>query len=391
MPVHRSGPTTLVLPFGRKPYRLDLATDSLKVTAGAVAQGLELRGAITRALAAPIGSKRLRERVTPGQRVLIVVSDQSRDDPRAELIAAIRAELPETVATTIAIANGTHGLSDIESLHLGEAAEGLTVVNHDAFDRDAAREIGTTRRGTPIRVNPRVVEADLIVATGVIKPHYFAGYGAGIKSVFPGLGENDSVRANHALKREPNARAGVVDGNPCREDLEECLAFVPPVFIVNLVRDATGAVATCVAGDPIRAFRAGAGVCGDLYRVAAPSSRAVVVSDHLPVTGSLYQASKLVAAAAPLLAERGTIIVAADCPDGIGPVDVVNHGIYEIGLRPRLPAKHRVVLVSTLSEYKVATTYCRWAPSVEAALAEIDDVPIVIPCAGSMLLERTNA
>src|SRR5690606_12682553 len=246
----------------------------------------------------------------------------------------------------------------------------------------------TTRRGTPVEIHRAVVEADLVVATGCIIPHYFAGYGAGIKALFPGLGGSASVRVNHRLKEEPGARAGVVDGNPCREDLEEVAEMLPrPPFILNAVLDDDGAARAAVAGEVRAAFRAGAAACEPLYRVRAAPSRAVVVSGKHPVTASLYQASKLVAAAAPLLAPGGTVVVAAECGEGTGPLDVVNRGIYEIGLRPRLPAEHRVVLVSSLPDEVVRQTYCEPAPSVEAALAGAPEPPLVLPRAGSLLCE----
>ena len=389
MPARRSGPTSHLLPYGQEPYCLAVTTDSVVVSPNRAHSPLALGPALANALSRPIDSPRLRDLARPGQRVLIVVSDDTRDDPRAALLAAIIAELPTGVQIAVAVANGTHGPCEIERLRLGTLAGNFVVINHDAFDSTAMRHLGTTARGTPVVVNTCVVDADVIVATGTIKPHYFAGYGAGIKSIFPGLGENAAIRTNHELKREPDARAGVVLGNPCRDDLEEVLAFVPPVFLLNLVRDEHGAIAAAVAGHAVSAFRAGARVCGGLYRATAPVSRAVVVSDELPVTATLYQACKLVAAAAPVLADRGTVIVVAECADGTGPIDVVNHGIYELGLRPRLPPKHRVVLVSSLSEYRVSSTFCAWAPSVEAALAQIDDVPTIIPRAAAMILEPT--
>jgi lactate racemase len=105
------------------------------------------------------------------------------------------------------------------------------------------------------------------------------------------------------------------------------------------------------------------------------------------VTASLYQASKLVAAAAPLLVPGGRIVVAAECWQGTGPLDIVNQGIYEIGIKPRLPAAHRVILVSSLPRDEVEQTYCEWAPSVEAALVDDDDPPTVLPRAGRLLCQ----
>src|SRR4029079_1631326 len=103
-----------------------------------------------------------------------------------------------------------------------------------------------------------------------IIPHYFAGYGAGIKAVFPGLGGHREIRINHRLKAEPTARAGVVDGNPCREDLEEVAALLPRrPYLLHAALDDDGAARAAVAGDVIAAFRAGARACEPLYRVRA--------------------------------------------------------------------------------------------------------------------------
>ncbi|HUH03516.1 MAG TPA: hypothetical protein VML75_16075, partial [Kofleriaceae bacterium] len=66
----------------------------------------------------------------------------------------------------------------------------------------------------------------------------------------------------------------------------------------------------------------------------------------------------------------------------------VNRGIYELGIAPRLPA-HRVVLVSELPRVIVATTYCEWAPSVDAVLDQLGVPPVIIPHAGAALVERT--
>jgi nickel-dependent lactate racemase len=262
------------------------------------------------------------------------------------------------------------------------------VVMHDGADVGSLVAVGTTRRGTPVTLHRAVLDADLVVATGCIIPHYFAGYGAGVKAIFPGLGGSREIRINHELKADPGARAGVVDGNPCREDLEEVLAFLPaPPFLLNLVLDDDGAARAAVAGDVRAGFRAGAALCAPLYTVRARPASTVVVSGRGPVTASLYQASKLVAAAAPLVEEGGSIVVVAECWRGTGPLDIVNRGIFEIGIRPRLPPGCRVVLVSSLPPEVVARTCFEYAPSLEAALAGRREPPLVLPRAGSLLCE----
>jgi lactate racemase len=375
----------LALPYGRAPYPVRLGGDVVVVEArgpsGCAAPVSEI---LEGALDAPIGSLPIERRVSPGDRVTVVISDASRAEPRAAMLTALRARLPPRVRVTIAVATGTHGPCAVERLGLTDLGDELIV--HDGY-RDADLVlVGTTRRGTPVRLHRCAVDG-LVVATGAIRPHYFAGFGAGIKAIFPGLGGAREVRINHDLKREARARAGVVEGNPCRDDLEEVAAMLPrSPFLLNVVMDPEATVRAAVTGDVIAAFRAGAALARPWFTAHAPRARWVIVSDHLPVTASLYQASKLVAAVAPIVEDGGTIVVAAECPEGIGPVEVVNRAIYEIGLRPRLPERHRVVLVSGLPRQAVEPSYAAWAPTVEAAVAGAAGPIVVAPCASQVIL-----
>ena len=104
------------------------------------------------------------------------------------------------------------------------------------------------------------------------------------------------------------------------------------------------------------------------------------------MTDSLYQASKMVAAVAPLLLPGGTIVVVAPCPAGIGPFDTVNQAIYEIGLRPRLPRDHRIVLVSDLAADVVSRSYARWAPDLQDAIGGSDGL-LVVTSASKLILD----
>lgn len=342
------------------------------------------------ALSRPIGSDRLEERVRGAKRALVVVSDDTRAEPRDAMLRAVLARLPDALSVRVAVATGTHGPCSIDGLGIGAdlAARVDEWIVHDGAREEDLVAIGTTRRGTPVTVNRSVLDADLVVATGCIIPHYFAGYGAGIKAIFPGLGGSREVRINHELKSHPRSRAGVVDENPCREDLEEVADLLPSQpFLLNLVLDDDGGARAAVAGDVRAAFRAGASACAPLFTVRAPKARCVVVSGKGPVTSSLYQASKLVAAAAPLVADNGTVILVAECWLGTGPLDIVNRGIFEIGIRPRLPAEHEVLLVSALPPELVAKTYCRHVASLEIALADLAEPPLVLPRAGLLLCE----
>ena len=374
----------LALPYGASPYHVDLAGRDVRVLEAPRLPAPEpVHVLLERALDAPIGAAPLH--APPGARVTVIVSDTTRDEPRAAMLDAVRARLPG-VRWTIAIATGTHGPCDVGALGLPLA--GARVVNHDGHRVDDLVDLGTTPRGTPVRVHRCVVEADLVVATGCIRPHYFAGFGAGGKAIFPGLGEARAIRINHRMKTEPGARAGIVDGNPCREDLEDAIARVPsPAFLLDGACGPDGAVHAAVAGDVRLAWRAGVAKVRPWFTVCAARAPVVIASDAPPVTASLYQAAKIAAAAAPLVADGGLLVVVADCVNGIEPLETVNEAIFRIGVLPRLPPGARLALVSGLTREQVARTLVEYAPSVREAIDAVPGPVLVVPRASQLLCE----
>lgn len=318
--------------------------------------------------------------IPPARDVVVIVSDATRAEPRGAFVEALRRRLGEF---RLAVATGTHGPARLDEL--GLPAWATRVVNHDGHS-DVV-ELGVTARGTPVRVHRCVVEADLVVATGCIRPHYFAGFGAGVKAIFPGLGEATAVRVNHRLKTEPRARAGIVDRNPCRDDLEEAVAMIAtPKLLVNGVCDPDGAIRAVVVGDVVDAFRRGVALAKPWFAVAAEPASVVVASDTLPVSASLYQAAKIAAAAAPFVKRDGLLIVVAECFDGIEPLDTVNDAVWRIGVLPRLPRGARLALISSVSANDVQRTLLSYGPSVESLL-DSDDV-LVLPRAGQMISDE---
>jgi nickel-dependent lactate racemase len=378
------------LPYGHAPYRLDLTGhDATVIEPRPLPLPPPVSELLDAALRAPLGHPALSDLVPAGSRVTVIVSDATRTEPRSELLGALRRHLPD-VRWTIAIATGTHGPSPLAPLGLPDLL-GATLVNHDGHRADHLVELGVTRRGTPVRIHRCVLETDLVIATGCIRPHYFAGFGAGVKAIFPGLGEAAAIRANHTLKTEPGARAGIVDGNPCREDLEEAVAMVPtPAYLLNGVCGPDGRIHAAVAGELRAAFRAGADLARSWFTVRAPRAPIVVASDALPVTATLYQAAKIAAACADLVEPGGTLVLAAECPEGTGPLPVVNEAVFRIGVLPRLAPGVSIRLVSALSPSKVACTLVDHAASIESVLAERPGRVVVIPRASQLIIEASS-
>ncbi|GAI47304.1 unnamed protein product, partial [marine sediment metagenome] len=148
------------------------------------------REAITNSLRAPIGCPPLCDCLNKNDKVVVMVTDNTRPCPDDRLLPPILAELEAKVPReniTIMVAVGLHPPLDKQELvkKLGrDIVENYNVINHDV---DQCVYIGTTSRGTPVDINTRVVEADFRLSTGFIEPHWFAGFSGGRKSIAPGV------------------------------------------------------------------------------------------------------------------------------------------------------------------------------------------------------------
>jgi nickel-dependent lactate racemase len=383
------------LPYGQQALQFELATDvAARVTVVEpphLTRGPEIVDLFEHALAASnVIGPGLEQLANGAKRVTVVVSDATRVEPRLVMLDSLVARLPAGCELTLAVACGTHGPTALAALGLDAwiaRHRVKLIVNHDGHSDDNLIELGITEAGTPVRLHRCVLDADLVIATGTIRPHYFAGFGAGVKAIFPGLGASRDIRKNHELKLHPRARAGVVDENPCRLDLEAAVRMVPtPTFLLNGIAAPDHEIHGAVAGDLWQAFRVGADRCRQWCRVTVEKRAPIVIaSDVLPVTSSLYQACKIAAAVAHLVLPHGRLVIVAQCPDGTGPVDVVNRAIYETGIAPRLAPGVVVELVSSLSEDVVATTFAKYRRRVEDCFNA--DRVLVVPHASSLIVD----
>ncbi|MBQ1729877.1 MAG: nickel-dependent lactate racemase, partial [Oscillospiraceae bacterium] len=194
---------------------------------------------VRRALLEPIGSPRLRDIVKPGEKIAIVTSDITRPMPTYKVMPALLDELisagvsPKDV--TLVFALGSHRKHTAEEMrHLaGERAfEEINLADSDVND---CVRFGFTSNGTPVDITRTVAEADRRILLGNIEYHYFAGYSGGAKALMPGVSTPAAIEKNHSLMVMEESRAGNLELNPLRRDIEESGAMVGADFILNVV------------------------------------------------------------------------------------------------------------------------------------------------------------
>ena len=80
---------------------------------------------------------------------------------------------------TVLVATGLHRPNEGEELSelVGDkwVEETVSCVNHFARNDEDHTHIGTTSRGTVVKIDARFVEAEIRIATGLVEPHFMAG------------------------------------------------------------------------------------------------------------------------------------------------------------------------------------------------------------------------
>lgn len=296
------------------------------VTPRPLAAAPDPRAELLAALRRPVSGPPLRQRVRRGQSVAIAVCDGTRPQPRASVLEALLAEL-EGIARlddiVVLVATGTHRANNHSELleMLGpDVLSSVAVLNHDARDAATLAQAGHLEDGTPVWLNARWLEADVRITTGLVEPHFFAGFSGGPKLVAPGLaGLATTLRLHDAARiGHPNARWGVTEGNPVLDDIRAIAAATGVTFSLDVTLDNRHNIVRAFGGD---LFAAHAAACESVRRSAmqpVPERFDVVVSSNagFPLDQNLYQAVKGMSAAAGVVKPGGTVICLAECRDG---------------------------------------------------------------------------
>ncbi len=355
-------------------------------------------------LNSPVNSPPLKDIPTPGDKVVIVVSDQTRVT-RSEvflplIIEELNSEGIPDEDITLLFATGMHkGLTPEGKVQIAgeKILKRVKTVIHNAEKEEDMVSLGETSRGTPVKLNRHYVEADFKIITGAIVYHYFAGYGGGRKSIIPGIASQETISANHMLvfdfDREegvhPKVLPGNLEDNPVHEDMMDGALMAPPDFMLNVILDLKGNIIDAVGGNFLQAHLQGCRKAEALFSVEiSKGADLVIVScggypkdiNMIQIQKSLYNASRAVK-------KGGTIILLAECPGGMGSdsffhwFDCPCPGKAEKSLRARfelngftalsimnITRKSQVIMLSQLPEHTVLKMGMIPVKSMEEAL-----------------------
>ncbi|MEQ1643992.1 MAG: nickel-dependent lactate racemase [Pyrinomonadaceae bacterium] len=291
-------------------------------------------------LDSPIDSPPLEEIVRSGDSVLIVVPDATRQTAAGQIVNLIvrrliaNGTLPFDIR--IIFATGIHRkVTDDEKAAILTPfiLQRIKTLDHDARDLMQIVSTGTTSGGIEIGLNRALIEHDHVVIVGGVSFHYFAGFTGGRKLICPGLASSRTIAATHKLafdfqqkKRREGVDTGVLDGNAVHEAFVEVVRKRPPSFAISSIVNDKGEATELFCGDWQASHRSACDAYSSANTIGITEKRDLVIAScgGQPHDINLIQAHKTLDAAARACRDGGTIILLAECSDGLGRSDFLS-------------------------------------------------------------------
>ncbi len=324
---------TIEIAFGRGalPVSLPAAADPTIIRKSALSKLPNASAALHQVFEAPIGAMPLRELARGRKSACILICDITRPVPNRlflrPMIETLTANGIPADRITVLVATGLHRPNEGEELAelVGDpwVLEHVHVVNH--FARNDAEHVGlgrTATRGTPVSIDRRFMEADLKIATGLVEPHFMAGWSGGRKVVAPGVAGQATIRTFHSARfmEDPLAIQCNLAGNPLHEEQLEIVRMIGEIYALNVVIDDDRDLVFASFGEIIASHLAAVDFVTESTRIRVPRRFKTIVTSSAgyPLDKTYYQTIKAMVTPIDILEPGGTIIVASACSEGFG-------------------------------------------------------------------------
>lgn len=291
--------------------------------------------AVRRTLESPVGSPPLSELARGKKSACILICDITRPVPNGTLLPPLvdtltRSGVPMS-GITILVATGLHRPNEGEELReivgSDEVFGAVRIENHFARDRAAHVDLGKTSSGIPVMIDRRFAEADLKIVTGLVEPHFMAGYSGGRKVVAPGVAYQDTILNFHTSRilEHCNAANCVIEGNPLHNEQAEIVRTIGGIVSLNVVIDEARRIGFVNFGEIDASHLEAVAFMRNHAEIALPRRFKTILttSAGYPLDKTYYQTVKGMVGVIDILEPGGTIIIASACSEGMGSKEFV--------------------------------------------------------------------
>ncbi|MEZ5826269.1 MAG: nickel-dependent lactate racemase [Geminicoccaceae bacterium] len=261
----------------------------------------------------------------------ILICDITRPVPNFLFLRPLIRKLHDAGMTkdniTVLVATGLHRPNEGDELAelVGDpwVFDNATVANHFAERDEDHVDLGKTPgRGVPVKLDRRLVEADIRIATGLVEPHFMAGWSGGRKVIAPGVAHKDTITTFHNSRfmSDPAARNCNLDGNPLHEEQLAIVAMLGGALALNTVIDNHRRLAFVNFGEIVQTHLEAVAFMRRFAEVKLPKRFKVVITSSAgyPLDKTYYQTVKGMVGALGILEAGGDLVIASECSEGIG-------------------------------------------------------------------------
>lgn len=318
--------------YGNDEITLDFPDDSLIYQSRYKSTLKKASEMLAESLANPVGCSSLNELVgnkRPGK-VVIVVSDITRPIPYdqflPDLVAVLEASGINKEEIIILVATGMHRASTrTEQLRMfGEwIVQNYRIINHDCSNENELQELnGESWSGSKVRLNKHYVNAGFRIVTGLVEPHFMAGFSGGRKAICPGLVSLDAVQKFHGYHflNHPNATSAILKDNPCHEENTSIARLSLPDYTINVILDNNKNINAIISGELFSSHQKSVEYVKEACCpvVSTQADVAITSCGGYPLDATFYQCVKGLVNCLPALKDHGEIFAFGGCSEGIG-------------------------------------------------------------------------
>jgi len=319
--------------YGRGALSVELPAAAVAhvISKPAFPQALSAAQVYSNAMAHPVESDELEILCQGCSTACILICDITRPVPNhvflKPMISTMIANGIDASAITVLIATGLHrpneGAELVELVNDQWVLDTVRVVNHFALNDEDHVDLGVTAtRGTPVKLNRRFVEADLRIATGLVEPHFMAGYSGGRKVIAPGVAHHETIRTFHSARfmEDPAATQCNLAHNPLHEEQLEIVRMLGDVYALNTIIDEDRNLVHATFGEVIASHLSAVDFVREFTEIEVGRRFHTIVTSSAgyPLDQTYYQTVKGMVTPLGILEPGGTLIIASECAEGIG-------------------------------------------------------------------------
>mgnify|MGYP001160295759 FL=1 len=305
----------------------------------------DISGEVNKALNNPINSLSIDKISSKGKSVCILLCDITRPVPNKLFLKQIIIKFINAGISAdnilIIIATGLHRPASQDEINeiIGSSwvLKNIKIENHFARDDSMHKNIGTTKQGNIVKLDKRFVDADIKIATGLVEPHFMAGYSGGRKVIAPGIAHADTITTFHSARymENPNATSCNLINNPLHEDQLEIVNMIGQVYAINCVIDEERNLSYINFGEIISSHMKAVNFVSSFAKVKCNNSYNTIITSAAgaPLDGTFYQTVKGMVTPLEILKKGGDLIITSECSEGLGSEEFIasQKKLLEIG------------------------------------------------------------